>query len=91
MPLYINDCIKNYGGGILSDGEGECGCSKDPRAINHAVAIVGFGQHVNKQHPNACYKYWLIKNSWGEDWGEQGFMRLCRDDDKLVNGTCNLR
>jgi hypothetical protein len=40
---------------------------------------------------NLCKKYWLVKNSWGTSWGERGFMRVCRDDEKIVNGTCGIR
>jgi hypothetical protein len=34
--------------------------------INHQVALVG--------HKKGSY--WIIQNSWGSDWGENGFMRL---------------
>lgn len=84
--FYINDCIKNYSDGIITDFENECGCSG--KGANHAVTIVGFGQDGLNMH---CKKYWLIKNSWGQDWGENGYMRVCRDDDLIHNGTCNVR
>jgi hypothetical protein len=41
VPFTINDCIKNYSTGIITDAEGECGCSGQKE--NHAVTIVGFG------------------------------------------------
>jgi len=87
VPFYINDCIKSYKSGIISDNNGECGCSKD-LTFNHAVTIVGFGQDGSAK---GCKKYWLVKNSWGTEWGEDGFMRVCRDDEKLAYGTCSIR
>lgn len=49
-------------------------CGKDA-IINHAVTMVGYGEENGT-------KYWTIQNSWGELWGEQGFMRLLRHEDE---------
>ena len=85
--FFINDCIKNYESGILTDFNNECGCS-ELKTTNHAVAIVGFGvDGLN----TVCKKYWLVKNSWGSDWGENGFMRVCREDKEMALGTCSIR
>ena len=39
------------------------------RDINHAVLLTGYEQDDNGTH-------WIIQNSWGESWGEQGFARI---------------
>jgi cathepsin L len=66
-----------YSGGVFS------GCGKDA-IINHAVVAEGFGE-VDSGH-----KYYLIKNSWGADWGEKGYIRLMRfDDDEAHCGIDN--
>jgi KDEL-tailed cysteine endopeptidase len=85
--FVINNCIKNYKSGVVTDFKGECGCTGLRQ--NHAVTIVGFGQDTSEGI--LCNKYWLVKNSWGMNWGEKGFMRVCRDDDQLANGTCEIR
>ena len=46
-----------------------------PDNINHAVVIVGYGVD-----PNTNKKFWRIKNSWGNDWGENGYFRLIRGE-----------
>nr|GMD06784.1 senescence-specific cysteine protease SAG12-like [Ipomoea batatas] len=51
--------------------------------LNHAVTAVGYGTTGDGK------KYWVIKNSWGTTWGENGYMKIQRDyGDK--RGLCGL-
>jgi cathepsin L len=50
------------------------GCDKDA-TLGHAVLAVGYGQDQGK-------KYWTIQNSWGADWGENGFIRILKHEDE---------
>eukprot|EP00746_Dinoflagellata_sp_MGD_P161963 gnl/MRDRNA2_/MRDRNA2_89319_c0_seq1.p1 gnl/MRDRNA2_/MRDRNA2_89319_c0~~gnl/MRDRNA2_/MRDRNA2_89319_c0_seq1.p1 ORF type:complete len:529 (+),score=83.86 gnl/MRDRNA2_/MRDRNA2_89319_c0_seq1:102-1688(+) len=43
--------------------------------VDHAVLLVGFGEDNGK-------KYWLLQNSWGTDWGENGYFRMIRGQDE---------
>ena len=39
---------------------------------NHAMVLVGMGKS------RAGVSYWTLKNSWGPDWGEHGYIRIVR-------------
>ncbi|KAF3335561.1 cysteine proteinase 15A [Carex littledalei] len=46
--------------------------------LNHGVLLVGYGSHGFSILRLGYKPYWLIKNSWGEKWGENGYYKLCR-------------
>ncbi len=54
--------------------------------VNHAVTLVGYGVEKGDEC-NKGGKYFIIRNSWGESWGEKGHMRI-KDDDKY---SCNVK
>jgi cathepsin F len=64
-----------YSHGI--DNEKNC----DPTALDHGVLAVGYGVENN-------VPYWIIKNSWGAGWGEQGYYRIKRGVGACGLNTC---
>ncbi|KAJ4702622.1 Cysteine Protease [Melia azedarach] len=67
--------FQNYRSGVFN---GQCGTQCD-----HAVTLIGYGTSEDGM------KYWLIKNSWGETWGENGYMRIQRDAG-VSGGLCGI-
>ncbi|GAB6026592.1 hypothetical protein CHUAL_013004 [Chamberlinius hualienensis] len=72
---FIN--FKLYDEGVFDDKD-NCKKASDNSSVDHTVLIVGYGYA-----PAISANYWLIKNSWGEDWGEKGYMRIAADSQCL--------
>jgi len=65
-----------YSSGVLT---GTCGTDLD-----HGVLVVGYGVDSGTE-------YWKVKNSWGTDWGEDGYVLICKDCNKNGNqGECGI-
>lgn len=62
----------------------------DSEYSNHAVTIVGWDDSISKSNFGATQDgAWIIKNSWGEDWSDDGFFYISYDDEQICNLTAN--
>lgn len=72
IAVSVTHNFRFYEEGVF-DGD-DCRIEKEP---NHAALAVGYGSDEGRD-------YWIVKYSWGEDWGEKGYMKMARNK----NNTC---
>ncbi len=66
--VYVTDAFQAYSGGVYNDYLTTCPATPCYQsATNHAVMLVGW---------NDADQAWILRNSWGPTWGEQGYMRI---------------
>ena len=65
--------FETYSSGIYYDKD----C--DPEKLNHSMLLVGYGTEGGED-------YWIVKNSWGSNWGEMGYAKMSRNR----NDNCGI-
>jgi len=68
--------FQSYSSGVLTSSS--CGTNLD-----HGVLIVGYGEESGQ-------KYWLVKNSWSESWGQNGYVKIARSESTNDAGICGI-
>ena len=65
-----------YKSGVVDDVK--CGTNLD-----HGVLVVGYGSESGKD-------YWVVKNSWGPRWGDNGYIKIARNNSTNDAGICGI-
>lgn len=65
VGIALSPDLRHYHNGVFD------GCRKSDK-IKHAALLVGYGSERGQD-------YWLVKNSWGLKWGDQGYIKIARN------------
>ena len=72
-----DELFYNYTGGIFEDKTGA-------QSLNHGISVVGYGEENG-------VKFWHVRNSWGDTWGEKGFFRVIRGKNNIgIESYCSF-
>jgi len=75
VSLWVNGTWRDYESGLYTHEQAELDCNVD-HTISHCVTVVGWGTWVNPVDPTDKRQYWIVKNSWGPTWGENGYINM---------------
>ncbi|XP_045445984.1 digestive cysteine proteinase 2-like [Melitaea cinxia] len=67
VSIDATELLQAYTGGVLYDP------SCNPSALNHEVTLVGYGEQDGET-------YWIVRNSWGTNWGIDGYFHMSTRD-----------
>ena len=75
--------LRHYASGIIDDP------SIDDGDLNHVLTVVGYDNGEQFSCPRKSY--WLLKNSWGPNWGEGGYVRVEKGNPDIKIGRWVLQ
>mmetsp|Transcript_16843 Transcript_16843/g.67956 ORF Transcript_16843/g.67956 Transcript_16843/m.67956 type:complete len:351 (-) Transcript_16843:522-1574(-) len=64
----------SYTGGVMTSAS----CSNSDMKLDHAIQLVGYNE-------DADVPYWIVRNSWADTWGLDGYIYL-----KMGDNTCGI-
>ena len=70
VTVAIQADIDNYESGIFDNKKCDC-------KVDHAILAVGYGVEDGNE-------YWIVKDSWTSDWGEDGYIRFLIKEGHVV-------
>lgn len=79
VAFQVAGDFRLYKSGVYSSKE----CKNKAHDVNHAVLAVGYDTSAEGT------PYWIIKNSWGAAWGEQGYFKMKRGVNMCGIAVCN--
>jgi len=68
VAISVDNAWANYKSGVFTDNK----CPNTENKLDHAVLVVGYGSENGQD-------YWIVKNSWGPLWGDQGYIKMRRN------------
>lgn len=78
VAFEVVDDFSAYKSGVYSSTV----CKNTTNDVNHAVVAVGYGTEDS-------VPYWIVKNSWGADWGDHGYFKIKRGVNMCGIAVCN--
>merc|ERR1712070_696409 len=82
VAFEVVDGFRDYKNGTYSSKV----CKNTTQDVNHAVLAVGYGVEY---HAKRSIPYWIVKNSWGADWGDEGYFKIERGVNMCGIAVCN--
>jgi uncharacterized protein with beta-barrel porin domain len=84
---YVTDEFQDYTDGIFSDNATTAANPLEYfTPTNHAISLVGWDDNSTGEGEGA----WILRNSWSENWGEDGYMRIDYTSARVATSACYL-